>query len=151
MNTRPTLQHARLVDLPPLALITGAAMGTRTFGRWLRWPLAVLSWPCWLALLWLQTPNVWRIEHHATITIRPPRVPARPPLRRVAGMLLVLLALEALARTLLRPGQLAGVLLTVGLAFVLIDAGPARGRLWHTGGLTPEGGHAGGFTRRSPA
>lgn len=129
MTDHSTLVRARGRDLPVLALVAGAAMATRPFGRWLRWPLAAISWPCWLIVLWLSTPHVWRIRHRAVVSIYPPGMHRRPGWRRIAAFLAAVPPLGVILGALLPVERVLLGLGVVVFGFLLVYVGLYPGRL----------------------
>lgn len=120
------LVRARGRDLPALALVAARAMARRPFGTVIGWPLAILGWPIWLALLILLSGHLWRIEQHAVIAIRAPEAPRFPALHLLGGPLLIGTAM-GISLVLWPPAFWLGVGSVA--AFLMVNAGPYPGRL----------------------
>lgn len=120
------LVRARGRDLPVLALVAARAMARRPFGTVIGWPLAIVSWPIWLALLIVLSGQLWRLERHAVIAIHAPGASRLPALHLLCAPLGVGAAM-GVSYVLWPPAFWLGVGSVA--AFTVVNAGLYRGRL----------------------
>lgn len=118
--------RARGRDLPALALDIAWAMARQPFGTVIGWPLAILGWPIWLAVVTMLSGDLWHIERHAMIAIRPPETSRIPALRQLRGLLVMALVM-GVSLVVWPPVFWLGVASVA--AFLLVDAGMYPGRL----------------------
>ena len=120
------LVRARGRDLPALALVAARAMARRPFGAVVGWPLAVLGWPVWLALLILLSRHLWRLERRAVIAIHAPE-DLRFPAWQLLGAPLVIGTAMGVSLVLWPPAFWLGVGSVA--TFLVVYAGLYPGRL----------------------
>jgi len=120
------LVRGRGRDLPALALVAARAMARRPFGAVFGWPLAVLGWPVWLALLILLSRHLWRLERRAVIAIHAP-ADSRFPAWHLLGAPLVIGTAMGVSLVLWPPSFWLGVGSVA--TFLVVYAGLYPGRL----------------------
>jgi len=101
-------------------------MARQPFGTVIGWPLAILGWPMWLAVLTMLSGDLWHLERRAMIAIRAPETSRIPALHQLRGLFVMALVM-GVSRVVWPPVFWLGVASVA--AFLFVDAGMYPGRL----------------------